>query len=293
MILLRRQRLSGMALLLVASLLLASCSRVSLVYRNLDWLIPWRLNDYLHLNREQKAWLKPRLQAHLAWHCSSELARYLDWLQRLDALLQQPRPDASLLDLQLREVDEALKRVAVQITPTAIELLRMFSDRQVAELFAAIDEDNRELYEEYLEPPLRVQIADRAERMEERLRPWLGSLTLRQRARISQWAAAMGGQNRLWLDNRMRWQEALFEAIRGRHDAAFAGLLSDLLQLRESYFNAEFRAAYPRNRRALAELFRDLLTSADDHQRMRLRRRLHDLQRDLAEQVCAAPLTAD
>ncbi|MEX6504138.1 DUF6279 family lipoprotein [Pseudomonas zhanjiangensis] len=275
--------------LVALSLLLGACSRVGLVYRNLDWLLPWRLNDYLQLDRAQRAWLQPRLRAHLAWHCSSELLRYLDWLQRTGVVLAQPRPDARQLAAQLAQIDGALKRIAVQITPTSIELLRRLSDRQVAELYAAIDEDNRELYEDYLEPPLAMQIAERGERMEERLRPWLGRLNESQRARIARWANDMGGQNRLWLDNRMRWQEALRDAIAVRRSADFPERITRLLQQRQSYFDAEFRAAYPRNRMALAELFGDLLASADARQRSRLQHRLRDLQRDLAEQLCAPP----
>lgn len=285
--------MKSLVLLLGLSLLLGACSRVGLVYRNLDWLLPWRLNDYLQLDREQRAWLQPRLRAHLAWHCSSELPRYLEWLQRTADLLEQAQPDANQLTMQLAEVDEALKRIAVQITPTSIELLRMLSDRQVAELHAAIDEDNLELYEDYLEPPLRVQIAERAARMEDRLQPWLGRLSTSQRTRIKQWATAMGGQNRLWLDNRMRWQEALRDAIRFRHAESFPAQITRLLQQRESYFDAQFRATYPRSRQSLAELFSDLLASADERQRSRLRHRLRDLGRDLADQLCAAPVGAD
>ena len=87
--------LRSLLLLIALGMLLAACSQVGLVYRNLDWLIPWQLDDYLSLNREQKAWLKPRLQAHLEWHCSSELPRYIDWLQRSEALIEQARPSAS------------------------------------------------------------------------------------------------------------------------------------------------------------------------------------------------------
>lgn len=126
--------LKSLLLLIALSLLVTACSRVGLAYRNLDWLIPWRLDDYLSLNREQQAWLKPRLQAHLDWHCSSELPRYVDWLQRSEALLEQPSPSASQLSEQFAELDGALERISGAITPTAIELLQGLSPRQVAEL---------------------------------------------------------------------------------------------------------------------------------------------------------------
>ncbi|NQD92760.1 hypothetical protein HP532_08880 [Pseudomonas sp. CrR25] len=281
--------LHNLAVLLGLALLLGACTRLDLAYRNLDWLVPWRLNRYLHLDREQQAWLRPRLQAHLDWHCSSELPRYLDWLDRTDTLLAQAQPDAVQLATQLAAVDEALKRIAVQITPTAVELLQSLTPHQVAELHRVLEEDNRELHVDFLEPPLAVQIVERAERLEERLRPWLGRLNDDQRARIGQWAARLGEQNRLWLDNRLRWQAAFRTALEARRSADFPIRLSHLLQAHETFYDTDYRATYQRSRQALAELLSDLLASADASQRERLTRHLHELRRDLAEQLCAAP----
>ncbi|MFZ3202535.1 MAG: DUF6279 family lipoprotein [Pseudomonas sp.] len=281
--------LRSLLLLIALSVLLAACSRVGLAYRNLDWLIPWRLNDYLSLNREQQAWLKPRLQAHLEWHCSSELPRYVDWLQRSEALLEQAHPSASQLSQQFAELDGALERITGEITPTAIELLQGLNPRQVAELYAAMDEDNREVRQDFLEPPLATQISRRATRMQQRLRPWLGRLNDAQQARIAEWAQTLGEQNRLWLDNRLRRQTEFRAVLDARRSADFPARLTRLLQERESAYDADYRAAYSRSRQALAELLSDLLESADSNQRERLTARLRDLRRDLAQLACAPP----
>lgn len=285
--------INNLLVLIALSVLLAACSRVGLAYRNLDWLIPWRLDDYLSLNREQQAWFKPRLQTHLKWHCSSELPRYIDWLQRSEALLEQASPSASQLSEQFAELDGALKRISREITPTAIELLQGLNPRQVAELYAAMDEDNREDRQNFLEPPLATQISQRAKRMQKRLRPWLGRLNEAQQARIQEWAHTVREQNRLWLDNRLRWQMAFRAALEARRSTDFPARLTRLLQERESLQDARYRAAYPRSRQALAELLSDLLKNADSNQRERLITRLRDLRRDLAPLACAtAPRVA-
>ena len=284
--------INNLLLLIILSLLLAACSRVGLAYRNLDWLIPWRLNDYLSLNREQQAWLKPRLQAHLDWHCSSELPRYVDWLQRSEALLEQAQPSASQLSEQFAELDGALERITGAITPTAIELLQGLSPRQVAELYAAMAEDNREDRQDFLEPPLAAQISQRATRMQKRLRPWLGRLNDVQQAHIAEWAHSLGGQNRLWLDNRLRWQTEFRVVLDARRSADFPARLTRLLQERDSVYTADYRAAYARSRQALAELFSDLLAGADSNQRQRLTTRLRALRDEFAGQVCASARVA-
>lgn len=272
--------------LLILTLLLGSCSRIDLAYRNLDWLIPWKLGDYVALDKQQRAWLEPQLQEHLAWHCSVELPRYLDWLQANQALLDNP--DSDTLTTQMQAFDQALRRIAVEITPSSVELLRGLSPRQVEQLFEALDEQNAKLRAEYVEPPLQRQIAQRAQRMAERLQRWFGTLNERQRARVERWAEALGAQNRIWLDNRLAWQQALREALEVRRGADFAARVSVLLQQRERFYTEAYQASYEDNRQALAELLTDLLERAEDTQLSRARQRLSSLHANLAKQQCQA-----
>lgn len=283
---LRWPAVKTLLLLLCLSLLISACSRAGLAYRNLDWLVPWRLNDYLNLNSQQQDWLKPRLQKHLQWHCSAELPRYIDWLQTTESILAQPQPDSAQLLEQFAQFDAALKRIGVDITPTAIELLQGLSEQQVSELYAAIDEDNLEDRQDFLDPPLATQISERQTRMQERLRPWLGRLNSAQTEHIAAWANGLGEQNRLWLENRQLWQAELRKVVAERDSADFTERVTRLLQQRESFYSDEYRASYGRSRQALATLFSQLLSSSDEAQRERLSHRLRDLRRDLAEQQC-------
>lgn len=285
---LRWPAVKSLLLLLCLSLLISACSRAGLAYRNLDWLVPWRLNDYLNLDSQQRAWLKPRVQTHLQWHCSAELPRYIEWLQTTESILAQPQPDSAQLLEQFAQFDAALKRIGIEITPTAIELLQGLSEQQVNELYAAMDEDNLEDRQDFLDPPLATQLSERQTRMQERLRPWLGRLNSAQTEHIVTWANSLGEQNRLWLENRQLWQAELRKVVAERDSADFAERLTPLLQQRERYYSDEYRTSYGRSRQALATLFSQLLSSSDKAQRERLSHRLRDLRRDLAEQQCDA-----
>ncbi|MFP5423673.1 MAG: DUF6279 family lipoprotein [Gammaproteobacteria bacterium] len=285
---LRWPAVKTLLLLLCLSLLISACSRAGLAYRNLDWLVPWRLNDYLNLDSQQQAWLKPRLQTHLQWHCSAELPRYIEWLQTTESILAQPQPDSAQLLEQFAQFDAALNRIGVEVTPTAIELLQGLSEQQVRELYAAMDEDNLEDRQDFLDPPLATQISERQTRMQERLRPWLGRLNSAQTDHIATWANSLGEQNRLWLENRQLWQAELRKVVAERDSADFAERLTRLLQQRESFYSDEYRTSYGRSRQTLATLFSQLLSNSDEAQRERLSHRLRDLRRDLAEQQCDA-----
>ncbi|RUQ46686.1 hypothetical protein D8M30_12215, partial [Corynebacterium pseudodiphtheriticum] len=94
---LRRLKLLVILLSLSLSLILAGCNRVGLAYRNLDVIIPWTLSDYLEMNAGQKSWFNDTLKQHLAWHCTTQLPGYLDWLDRLQQMVDENKvSDAAL-----------------------------------------------------------------------------------------------------------------------------------------------------------------------------------------------------
>nr|WP_256674665.1 DUF6279 family lipoprotein [Pseudomonas sp. ALS1131] len=181
-----------------------------------------------------------------------------------------------------------MQRIAVEVTPSAIELLRGLSPRQVDQLLASLDEQNAKLREEFLEAPLQEQIDRRAERMEERLQPWFGDLNTEQRDRVQRWAHSLGEQNQVWMDNRLAWQQALRETLEVRRGDDFAARMTALLQQRERFYTSAYQASYEKNRQAMAEMIVDLVTQADSRQMARADQRLQSLHSDLAAQQCTS-----
>jgi len=276
-------------LTLLAALLISGCSRATLVYRNLDMLVPWSLNDYLDLDRSQQRDLRERLRQHLAWHCSTQLPELLASLQQLERESASGRLEREDLAPHYHGVREAMHSIAVEVTPTATDLLRALSDAQVDELRRSLAENRREHREKYLEPPLEQQIRERAERMQERLQYWFGPLNAEQRQRVLLWAHTLGEQNRRWLDNRERWQQMLLAAVEERHSDDFDARIARLLQEREALMNDSDRATLQRAERAGLELVADLHTLADDGQRAHLTNRLAQLQTDFGNLKCLPP----
>ena len=274
-------------LLLIAGLvLLTSCSRLELGYRNLDLLIPWSMDNYVSLTGEQKAWLKPRLTQHIAWHCKSQLPRYADWLQRSATLVAQPDPEAARFQAQFSEFRHAVDDIVVQVTPDLTELLQGISAAQVQELEENLAKQNKEQREDYLDVPLDEQISERAERMEERLKPWFGRLHPEQKARIKAWAQQLGDYNRGWLDNNLRWQQAFVATLKNRNAEQFPAQIKRLLQERMQYWTPEYQQQFDAAQVALSGLFADLVTSADAKQRERLQERLEGMRKQLADITC-------
>ncbi|AYG46146.1 hypothetical protein DV532_18385 [Pseudomonas sp. Leaf58] len=268
------------------ALALAACSRIDLAYRNLDRLVPWSLGDYLAMNREQKALLDDRLRQHLAWHCKTQLPGYLDWLDRVRAMVADGQVTDQALQQRTREAREAIGRVAEEITPSATELLRGMSDAQVAEMRDAFRDDINERQKLYLDTPLSKQIARRAERMEKRLTPWFGELTSVQQQRVQAWSQALGDQNRESIANRAHWQQQLLLAMNQRNDASFEPRLATLLQRKESLWTPAYRAAFQNTEQQARSLLVDLVQQSTPQQRRFLQERLSKVRTDFSEMKC-------
>jgi hypothetical protein len=280
-------RLSKALLFAIAcAVALAACSRIDLAYRNLDRLVPWSLGDYLAMNGEQKSLLDERLKQHLAWHCKTQLPGYLDWLDRVRDMVAEDQVTDQALQQRTVEARQAIGRVAKEITPSAAELLRGMSDRQVAEMREAFRDDISERQKKYVDTPLDKQIARRAERMEKRLNNWFGELDSAQHQRVQAWSRALGDQNSQWIANRQHWQQQLMLAMNQRDDASFEPRLATLLQRKESLWTPEYRAAFENTEQQARSLLVDLVHLSSPAQRQFLQQRLAKVRTDFSEMKC-------
>ncbi|SDT40647.1 hypothetical protein SAMN05216496_4453 [Pseudomonas sp. Z003-0.4C(8344-21)] len=274
------------AALLIFTLALGACSRVGLAYRNLDVIIPWTLGDYLDMNGEQKDWFNERLREHLSWHCTTQLPGYLDWLDRLQSMVESNQVTDAALQERTAEAKQAIAQTAREITPSAIELLQGLDDKQVAEMNDAFAKDLRKRQKEYVEPPVAQQIKERGERMEKRFGDWLGPLSDRQKQRVAQWSAALGDQNTQWIANRAHWQQQFSAAVAQRQSPEFAQRIETLLVNRERLWTADYRKAYANTEAQGRALAVDLMADSTPQQRERLLKKIEGVRKDFNDLKC-------
>lgn len=274
------------AALLIFTLALGACSRVGLAYRNLDVIIPWTLGDYLDMNGEQKDWFNERLREHLSWHCTTQLPGYLDWLDRLQSMVESNQVTDAALQERTAEAKQAIAQTAREITPSAIELLQGLDDKQVAEMNDAFAKDLRKRRKEYVEPPVAQQIKERGERMEKRLGDWLGPLSDKQKQRVAQWSAALGDQNTQWIANRAHWQQQFSAAVAQRQSPEFPQRIETLLVNRERLWTADYRKAYANTEAQGRALAVDLMAESTPQQRERLLKKIEGVRKDFNDLKC-------
>ena len=278
--------LKRLLVLLTLSLVLAGCNRVGLAYRNLDVIIPWTLGDYLDMNAGQKRWFNGKLKEHLAWHCTTQLPGYLDWLDRLQQMVDNHQVSDAALQARTVEAKQAIANVAQAITPSAVELLQSLDDRQVKDMNTALTKDLRQRQDEYLKPPLEQQIKERAQRMSKRLDAWMGPLNSSQQNRVTAWSIELGEQNREWIGNRADWQAQLMDAVRQRQTADFPQKMQQLLVDRESLWTPEYRVAYAQTEAAARSLLVDLMAESSKQQRLKLTQKIDGVRSDFKALKC-------
>ncbi|MCP1420498.1 putative damage-inducible protein DinB [Pseudomonas laurylsulfativorans] len=279
------------AVVLSVTLALGACSRVGLAYRNLDVIIPWTLSDYLDMNGEQKSWLDDRLKEHLSWHCTTQLPGYLDWLDRLQTMIESNQVTDAALQARAQEAEQAIAETARAIVPSAIELLQGLDDKQVAEMNEAFAKDRRKRQEEYLKPSLEQQISERGARMEKRLNDWLGPLSSAQQQRVTTWSNALGDQNTQWLANRVHWQKQFSAAVAQRQSPQFPQRVETLLVNRESLWTPAYRQAFARTEAQARSLFVDLMAQSTPTQRERLLKKIEGVRKDFSDLKCLKAAT--
>jgi hypothetical protein len=259
---------------------------VGLAYRNLDVIIPWSLGDYVDMNGEQKDWFNERLKEHLSWHCTTQLPGYLDWLDRLQAMVESNQVTDAALQERTAEAKQAIAETAREITPSAIELLQGLDDKQVAEMNDAFAKDLRKRQQEYVKPPLAQQIKERGERMEKRLNDWLGPLSDTQKQRVVAWTNALGDQNTQWIANRAHWQQQFSAAVAQRKSPEFPQRIETLLVNRERLWTADYRKAYANTEAQARSLFVDLMAESTPQQRERLLKKIEGVRKDFNDLKC-------
>jgi len=278
--------LKRIAVLITITLALGACSRVGLAYRNLDVIIPWTLSDYLDMNGEQKGWFNERLKEHLSWHCTTQLPGYLDWLDRLQAMVETNQVTDAALQARTEEAKQAIAQTAREITPSAIELLQGLNDQQVAEMNDAFAKDQRKRQDEYLKPSLDQQIKERGERMDKRLNDWLGPLSATQQQRVMTWSTALGDQNQQWIANRAHWQKQFSAAVAQRQSAEFPQRIETLLVNRERLWTPAYREAYANTEAQARGLLVDLMAESTPEQRQRLLKKIDGVRKDFTDLKC-------
>ena len=157
------------------------------------------------------------------------------------------------------------------------------------ELAQSFEQRNRKTHAEFIAPDEAQRAVLRAERMEKRLRRWLGELNAEQRAALAAWSLALAPTTEAWFAQRLAWQAQLIALLASAHDeAALAEGVKALLLAPDAGWDDDYRAAVEHNRLLTLGLLVSLHELADAQQRQRLVRRVAALAGDFERLACGS-----
>ena len=280
-------------LLLFTAASLSGCG-VRMLYHQLDWLIPWQLQDYVTLDGSQRLELEVLVEDRLDWHCRTQLPRYAEWLRAVEHDLRSEAVSAQWVAERADDAGVFWTELMRPLSHDVAAILMQASDAQIAELFSNLDARTREQTKTLVNREDHVLVRERAERLEQRLRRWFGRMNADQRARIQTWSEDVGPFAHEWLENRARWQTQFRHALdeSDRRPESLQPALERLMVRPEQTWSPDYVERLDRQRKATWLLLADLYQVSSESQRDRLIGRAESLARDF-ERLSCAPLEPD
>lgn len=284
------------AQLALVILVLTGCSRVQFAYSQLDWVIPYYLEEYVDFTDAQRDVVDEKVDALLAWHCRTQLGVYADLLRSANADLQSGAMTRPRLDEYTVRLEGHWRAIMQQASPAVADLLLSASDEQIEELFRSFKEKNESSHAEYADESDMERRERYRERMTEELERWFGPLQSPQQQAVHSWSRRLVPLGLVGLRSREQWQANLGDVIDDRADeAAFRAGIEQLFVNPRALRSPAIQARFDENRSLALDLIHEIGASLDEEQRRHLRSQSASYARDLDELVCApdAPGASD
>lgn len=281
--------LARFTLLLLLAAGLDGCSLAKFGYNHAERLLYWKIDDYVDLERQQKTQLHQELAPLLAWHRTSQLPRYADWLDRIALAVEAGEVSAGQVESWLESGDEFGAAVYEKTVPVFERLLPSLSDAQVRqigeELERKLDQARKDQSRDDGDDPL----VHRQRTLKDNFKDWFGPLRDEQEQRLESWARHTPRVDpQWWFDWRHKWSRDFVALLASRQAPDFRARREAFEAAHDTDADPRLGPALVENRRAYSALVSEMLGTLDTTQTRHLLRKLRGYAedcRDLAAQT--------
>ncbi|WP_299011439.1 DUF6279 family lipoprotein [uncultured Shewanella sp.] len=264
-------------------LILTGCSTKTSYYF-LDWIIEWKVEEYVSLNSQQSRQLEKALDDFLYWHRSNELILYSRQLQHISNQLKQ---GALTPTLWLKEVNQAKAhgyRAFKTLLPSITPIIASFSDKQVMELLDNIEQNQLDLKAKYIDKSKQEVLNDADDRVQKAFKKWLGSLSQAQKKAIHEFNLQRVLTFPQWQVYRQVWLEQFALALMKRHDQVYlSNRLMTLVTKSDQFKSEQLQKDSTKNVTAFGALLIKVHDLGSVKQKKRFNKKLDELINDLAQ----------
>ena len=275
------------AIILVA-LVLTGCG-TRLVYPNLDWLIPWYLDNYMALDSRQKSDVKKVVSRHLNWHCGTQLDIYAKFLHEFSREVGDANHPITFSSMNQRwdELQGFWKKLMTKISPDVADLLLNLSDSQIDAMFTRLEKRNRELAAKHVDIDRDLIESKRRKYMLKNTKRWISQLTPEQKQLVTEWSRLWKPTEVDWMTHRRDIQNEYRKLLSRRNEESyFRDRIFDLLVNRERYRSAAYQQKIEFNTHLTIGLMLDIDRQLSNAQRKHLQKKLASLARDFEHLSC-------
>lgn len=259
-------------------LLLAGCSSTTFIYNRLDFILPWYLDDYVDLDREQAAFLDEQLAPFLTWHRAEELPAYISILDDIDSTLDREMTGDDVAAISL-EFEEAWFRLESRALDWLLALGAELSEEQVAEFLAELWQQQEKYENKYLDRSDEEYRQDSYDSLVDSTQDYLGRLDREQKQVLENASADLRRSDAIWLREREAWLQRL--EVFMQRQPGWQAAIRDAVVSRSEVVSAEYLELYDHNLGVIYAALAQVLNSRTETQDRRLRSKLSDLRKDL------------
>jgi hypothetical protein len=268
--------------LILALLALGACSGTTFLYNRLDFIVPWYLDDYVDLDRDQRQQFDRLLDPFLDWHRQEELPAYVAVLDQIEGTLGQPVTRQEI-DALSGAFEDAWSRLEGRSLDWLLALGASLTDEQVEEFLQNLEERQQKYEKKYLSRSDEEYRDEMYDNLLDRAQDYLGRLDREQKAALRAASEAMIRADGPWLEERARWHARLAELL--QREPGWEQRVRDAVARRDETLSQAYREAYTHNLMLIQETIADLLNSRSERQERRLRGEIADLREDLQELI--------
>lgn len=269
------------ALIAAAALMLAACSSVTLFYTFADTAIENEITHYLDVDDDERARIAEKVDALMRWHRTEILPRYASFLRAQAATIESgeiTRETVTASYGQVRELMYATLRGA--FAPAASILVNHTGTAKLDHLRRRLTEAMEDRAER-AKRPRADRIERRANRFVENIERFTGPLNKDQIALIRRYAEATDDETFLWINYRVRREEAFLRFLAMRPDEAeIAAFLEKVLVHAEDIVGPRYRTDLDTSARRFQDLMARIAAISTPKQRRTAAGRLRDYADD-------------
>ncbi|GAB3283259.1 DUF6279 family lipoprotein [Parahaliea aestuarii] len=265
----------ALAILLLA---VAGCSSTTFFYNRLDFLVPWYVDDYVDLDREQDEALAQLLQPFLDWHRREELPLYIGLLDEAEDMLDSDGLSLTELRELTRHMELAGERLQTRSLDWLLPIGEQLSDEQIEEFIVKLEDRQEELEEEYLDRDLEEYREDAYDRLQDNVQDYLGRLDRQQKDTLRGNIAGLERSDQLWLAERQAWIERLRLLL--QREPGWQDGVREALATRWSSASPEYRRMYEHNISVIQRAVVEVVNSRSERQDRHLRNKVTGLRED-------------